>query len=91
MSCFGAHYLGCKNAWCISSGKVVLYNRGLGLCGKWNRVTRQKLGMLRGLRNPSKFSYQRVVGISSTPNLVPVLEHLTRTPHMKIVTPSHVG
>lgn len=56
----------------------------LALWGKWNRVTRQNW---EGGTDSEilVLSYQRLVGIYSAPNLVPLPKHLTTT------TPPHEG
>ena len=56
--------------------------------GKWNCVTRQKLGRLSGFRNPSNFSYLRMVGSLSTPDVGPVQEHVTMAPYIMVMTAS---
>lgn len=55
-----------------------------------NRVSRQTLGRLNGFRNPG-ISCLRPVGISSAPDPVPVLEHVTMAPHTMIKTTSHIA
>jgi hypothetical protein len=50
-----------------------------------------KTGKVECIQKPWEFSYMRTVGVLSTLNLVPVLENLTMTPHIKIVTMSHVA
>jgi hypothetical protein len=37
------------------------------------------------------FSYLRLIGISSTPDLVPVLEHVAMTSQMRIITTGHIA
>jgi hypothetical protein len=51
------------------------------LWDKWNCVTRQKLSKVEWIKKPQYPSYLRMVGVSSTPDQVPVLEHMTMTPH----------
>lgn len=59
--------------------------------GQVEQCYHTKTGRLNEFRNPSKFSYLRTVCISSPPDPVPVLEHMTKIPAMRIVTTSHIA